>query len=115
MTNKRKIILSVIGVAVSMVMLITSSILTEEAVISSTLAIVLTVFSIGLVLVAIIFAVKIDYETSVYECGRCGHTFKPTFMSYVLGAHTLRTRHLKCPRCKEKSGCKREFLTDKNV
>lgn len=103
---KRKIILSVIGVVLSLALLIASTILVENQIISSTAAIILITISVVLVFVAIFYAAKIEYETVVYECKKCGHTFKPTFKAYIWGAHTLTTRHLKCPKCEEKSWCK---------
>ena len=109
MKNKGKIILSVIGVVISTALLVISAILAENAVISSAFAIVFTTISVGLLFVAIFFAAKFDYETGVYECRKCGHTFKPTFKAYIWGAHTLTTRHLKCPKCEEKSWCRRKM------
>ena len=108
MSNKVKIILSIISVVISAALLIVSAILAEEVVISHPLATVLTTISVGLVFIAIFFAAKVDYETGVYECRKCGHTFKPTFKAYILGAHSLTTRCLKCPECEEKSWCKRK-------
>ena len=109
MNNKRKIILSVIGVVISTALLVISAILAEEAVISSAFAIVLTTISVGLLFVAIFYAAKVDYETGVYECRKCRYTFKPTFKAYILGVHTLTTRHLRCPECDEKSWCRRKM------
>ena len=109
MSNKAKIILSVIGVVISTILLVISSILAEEAIISPALAIVFTTISVGLVFAAIFFAVKVDYEAAVYECRKCGNVFKPTFRAYFRGAHTTTTRHLKCPKCEEKSWCKRKI------
>ena len=109
MNNKRKIILSVIGVVFSITLLAVSSILAEEEIITPAIAITLTAVSAVLVLIAIFYAAKVDYETGVYECRKCGHTFKPTFKAYILGVHTLTTRHLKCPKCEEKSLCRRKI------
>lgn len=109
MNNKRKIIISVIGVAISITLLGISSILAEEKIINPAIAITLTVVSTVLVLIAIFYAAKVDYETGVYECRKCGHTFKPTFKAYILGVHTLTTRHLRCPKCEEKSLCRRKM------
>ena len=110
MSNKGKIILSVIGVVLSIALLVVSTILTEDKIINPVLATVLIIISVILVFIAIFFAAKIDYETGVYECRKCGHTFKPTFKAYVWGAHTLTTRHLKCPECNEKSWCTRKKM-----
>ena len=109
MSNKRKIILSVIGVVISTALLVISSILAEEEIINSAIAITLTAVSTVLVLIAIFYAAKVEHETGVYECRKCGHTFKPTFKAYIWGAHTLTTRHLKCPKCEEKSWCRRKM------
>ncbi len=109
MSNKRKIILSVIGVVISTALLVISAILAEEEIINTAIAITLTAVSTVLVLVAIFYAAKVDYETGVYECRKCGHTFKPTFKAYILGVHTLTTRHLRCPKCEEKSWCRRKM------
>ena len=109
MNNKGKIIISVMGVVVSITLLAISSILAEEKIINPAIAITLTAVSTVLVLIAIFYASKVDYETGVYECRKCGHTFKPTFKAYILGVHTLTTRHLKCPKCEEKSWCRRKM------
>ena len=110
MKNKGKIIVSVIGVVLSIALLVVSTILAEEALISPATATVLIIISVILVFIAIFFAAKIDYETGVYECRKCGHIFRPTFKAYILGMHTLTTRHLKCPECNEKSWCTRKKM-----
>ena len=112
MSNKTKIILSVISVVFSVTLLVISSILAEEEILTPAIAITLTAVSTVLVLIAIFYAAKVDYETGVYECRKCGHTFKPTFKAYIWGAHTLTTRHLKCPKCKEKSWCRKHTPKD---
>ena len=109
MNNKRKIIISVIGVVFSIALLGISSVLAEEKIINSAIAITLTAVSAVLVLIAVFYAAKVDYEIGVYECRKCGHTFKPTFKSYIIGVHSLTTRHLKCPKCEEKSWCRRKI------
>lgn len=108
MKNKGKIISSIIGVVLSISLLVISTILAEERIINPVIATVLIAVSVILVWIAISHAAKVDYETGVYECRKCGHTFKPTFKAYILGAHTLTTRHLKCPECNERSWCTRK-------
>ena len=110
MKNKSKIISSVIGVVLSITLLVISTVLAEEKIINSATAIVLIAVSVVLVCIAISYAAKVDYETGVYECRKCGHTFKPTFKAYILGVHTLTTRHLKCPKCNKKSWCARKKM-----
>ena len=104
----KKIILSVTGVAVSLALLIASAYLAESNTVSPAAAAALTAVSVLLVLVSVFYAVKTDYETGVYECRNCGHTFKPAFKAYFWGAHTIKTRCLKCPKCEEKTWCIRK-------
>ena len=110
MSNKRILISSVVGVVLSTTLLVASAILTEEKIVNSATSIVLMAVSVILLLASIFYACKVDYETGVYECRKCGHIFKPTFKAYVWGAHTLTTRCLKCPMCEEKSWCKRKMI-----
>ena len=110
MNNKGKITVAVIGVVLSIALLVVSTILAEEKIINTATAVALIAVSVVLVWIAISYAAKVDYETGVYKCRKCGHTFKPTFRAYVLGAHTLTTRHLKCPECNEKSWCTRKKM-----
>ena len=58
---------------VSLAFLVMTTILAEEAIISATSAVAFTLISVILFLVAVFFAVKVDYETGVYECRNCGH------------------------------------------
>ncbi len=110
MKNKGKVILSVIGVVLSIALLVVSTVLAEEKIINPATAIALIVLSAILVFVAIFYAAKVDYETGVYICRNCGHTFKPTFKAYILGVHTLTTRCLKCPECSKSTWCKRRSV-----
>ncbi len=110
MKNKGKITVSIIGIVLSIALLVVSAILAEEKIINTATAVVLIAVSVVLVWIAIFYAAKVDYETGVYECRKCGHTFKPTFKAYILGVHTLTTRHLKCPECNEKSWCTRKKM-----
>ena len=108
MSNKRKMVLSAVGFIASIALLIVTAMLAEEAIISASLAVTLTIVSAILVIVAICCLAKVDYETGVYECRNCGHVFKPTFSAYILGMHTVTTRHLKCPECGKLTWCKRK-------
>ena len=60
---------------------------------------------IGLVpfLVALPFLIKIEQTAGYYECAKCGHRYVPTFKSVFMSAHMARTRHMRCPKCNQKS------------
>ena len=61
--------------------------------------------SIGLVLfaVGIGFAVRIEQTAGYYECEKCGYKYVPSYKSVLMSAHLGRTRHMRCPKCNEKS------------
>ncbi len=49
------------------------------------------------------YALRIEQVAGYYECRNCGHKYVPEFKSVLFSMHTLRTRHMKCPECGEKS------------
>ena len=110
MKNKQRIILSVAGVFLSISLLVVSAILAEKELIKAATAVLFTVISVILVIVAVIYACKVDYETGVYECRNCENIFKPAFKDYLWGAHTMNKRHLRCPKCGKKSWCIRKSV-----
>ncbi len=103
-----KIVLSVVGVVSSIALLVISALLAENEIINTVTATILITISAVLVLIAILYAAKIEYETSVYQCRKCNHIFKPSYGAYLFGAHTLKARYLYCPECGEKSWCIRK-------
>ena len=74
---------------------------------------VLLIFA-GLVpfLVALPFLIKIEQVAGYYECKKCGHRYVPEFKSVFWAAHMGRTRHMRCPKCGEKSWQKK-VISDK--
>jgi len=108
MKNKSKMILSAFGMVFGITFLVVSIFLAENKMIHSGGAAVLVAIAIILFFAAVIFFAKIDCETSSYECRSCGHIFKPVFIDYIMGMHSLKTRRLKCPECGQKTWCKRK-------
>ncbi|MBQ8350933.1 MAG: helix-turn-helix transcriptional regulator [Clostridia bacterium] len=60
---------------------------------------------IGLVpfLVALPFLIKIEQTAGYYACGKCGHRYIPDYSSVLWSMHMGRTRHMRCPKCGQKS------------
>ncbi len=60
-------------------------------------------------------AIALEITCGAFECRKCKHRFVPTLGAYLLGAHTATTRHLKCPKCGQRSWCARRMsLTTKD-
>ena len=104
---KNKFVLSILGVFISITSLVMTTILFEETIIDVNFAILITIISLCSLVISLIFAIKIDYETSDYKCKNCNHIFKPKFTAYLFGAHTLTTRYLRCPNCGKTTWCNR--------
>ena len=107
MTNLIKILLSICIILMSLILIMISAGL--FALLPIDWAILLVVLSSITFIIALVAAILLDYGAGKYECKKCGQKFKPTLVAYVLGAHTLTTRYLKCPHCGEKSFCKRRL------
>ena len=61
----------------------------------------------ALIVVAAIIAVNIESKIGSHICKKCNHKFQPTFKETILAPHIGFTRFLKCPKCNEKSWCKK--------
>lgn len=57
--------------------------------------------------IAAFVAVKLEADTGYYECKKCNHKFVPEYKKVLWAAHIGTTRHLRCPKCVEKSWCKK--------
>ena len=110
MNDKRKTILTFVGFVLAMILLIASAYLAEYKIVKPLVAVLMLAGSIAMVFVSVLYLARMEHRYSKYVCRKCGHTFKPTFKAYLWGAHTLTTRHLKCPECGEKSWGRRKSV-----
>ena len=76
-------------------------------------------FAILLIVVGFIFfltlcfiAVSVEQKAGYYECQVCHNRFVPTYKQALLAPHIGRKRRMECPKCGEKSYCKK--VTSKN-
>ena len=67
------------------------------------LAVAMFIVGFIIFMVAAFFALKIEQIAGYYQCAKCGHKHVPTFGAVFLAMHMGRTRHLRCPKCGEKS------------
>ncbi len=54
-------------------------------------------------IIGFLFAVKIEQVAGYYKCGRCGHTYVPSYKAVNFAMHMGRTRYMKCPKCHKRS------------
>lgn len=60
-------------------------------------------------IVGIGFAIRIEQTAGYYECAKCGYKYVPSYKSVLMAAHWGRTRHMRCPKCNEKSWQKKSI------
>lgn len=74
--------------------------------------ILVCVMSVLLVVSNIALILLVAVNTEVYECCHCGEKFVPTKREYLMGAHTMKKRYLRCPYC-HKKGWNKCYIIDK--
>ena len=107
--SKRKIILSVIVCALTILSGVTMFVLSGALEIELWLRILLLLIGTIVVIGGIGVVVALDVTTGTYECPKCNTRFVPTTSAYIAGLHTFTKRKLKCPNCGEISYCKKRL------
>ena len=67
------------------------------------LRVVLILVGFAPVLIVTPYMIRIEQTAGYYACAECGHRYVPTFKSVFMAPHMGRTRHMRCPKCGEKS------------
>ena len=103
-----EIFIGVITVAIMLALAAVASLVEME----DYLRILLIVVGLVPVLVACPFMLKIEQIAGYYQCAKCGHKYVPTYKAVNLAPHMGRTRHMRCPKCNEKSWQKKVISKD---
>ena len=60
-----------------------------------------------LLLIALLYAFKLEVEAGYYECKNCHHRHIPTYFQALNAPHMSTTRYLKCPKCNKRTWSKK--------
>ncbi len=71
--------------------------------------IICIILSVIIVVLGIGVCCVLTFDAGVYECPVCGEKFVPSLKDFVFGLHTVTKRKLKCPKCGNKSYCKKRL------
>jgi transcriptional regulator with XRE-family HTH domain/DNA-directed RNA polymerase subunit RPC12/RpoP len=93
-------VLGFLGLAIIIAMVIPAAFIAES---NPVLAAVMIIIGFILMMTAFFFALKIEQIAGYYQCAECGHKHVPTFGAVFMAMHFGRTRHLRCPKCDQKS------------
>jgi len=58
-------------------------------------------------LIPCFYAVKLEVSVGAYKCKNCGYEIVPTYKEAMMAMHRGTTRYLKCPKCNERTWCKK--------
>ena len=53
------------------------------------------------------YALKLEVSVGAYKCKNCGYEIVPTYKEAMMAMHRGFTRHLKCPKCNQRTWCKK--------
>ena len=62
--------------------------------------------AVVVMVVGIAVACVLDRDAGAFECPECQNRFVPDMSEYIMGAHTITKRKLKCPKCGAVKYCK---------
>ncbi|MBQ8545765.1 MAG: helix-turn-helix domain-containing protein [Clostridia bacterium] len=105
--EKKKLIISIIVGLIVMLSSLTLMFVASFVPLPEPTRIILIVLGFVVLIPGLIVACILDKDAGYFECKHCGHRFVPSLSAYMIGAHTLTTRHLKCPNCGKRSWCKK--------
>ena len=78
------------------------------------LAILLIVVGFIFFLTLCFIAVSVEQKAGYYECQVCHNRFVPTYKQALFALHIGRKRRMECPKCGEKSYCKKVISKNGN-
>ena len=69
---------------------------------------VITILGICIVfLIPCFYALKLEVSVGAYKCKACGYEIVPTYSEALVAMHMGTTRYLKCPKCNQRTWCKK--------
>ena len=111
--NKRKLLLEFVVVLITLLSSVTIIMLAGLLTLGAPLRILLIVIALVVMVGGIAVAAVLEMTSGYFECPKCGNYFTPTKTAYLMGAHTVMYRRLRCPHCGEKSWCHRRLSRKK--
>ena len=107
--NKRKLILEFVVILITLLAACTLVMVSGLAVLETWVRVALIVIAIVVMAGGIAVAAALEMTAGYFECTACGEYFVPTKTAYIMGAHTVMRRHLKCPHCGKRTWARRRL------
>lgn len=104
--SRKKIILSVMVAVLALVPSVTLVVISGMLEMDTWLRIVLIAVGVLVIAGGIVIACILDRDAGAFECPECHERFVPEMKAYIMGAHTITKRKLRCPKCGANRYCK---------
>lgn len=99
--DKQLLILEVLIGVFSTAILVLSILFASLVEMSQYAKIIIITFGCILFVIGICYAILIEKIAGYYECGLCHNKYIPSYKQIFFSPHVLRTRYMKCPKCKK--------------
>ena len=107
--SKTKLAVTILTALITLIPSFTILLLAGFLDISDSLRIWLIIIAFVVIVIGVIICCFLDNDFGSFECRNCGHKFVPNLGAYIMGMHTITTRHLKCPKCGKRTWCKKRL------
>ena len=97
--SKKKIILSAMVAVLMLIAAIPLIVLAGALEMALWLRILMIGIGVVVLVMGIVIACILDRDAGAFECPQCRERFVPDMKDYIMGAHTITKRRLKCPKC----------------
>lgn len=104
--SRKKIILSVMVAVLALVPSVTLVVISGMLEMDTWLRIILIAVGVLVIAGGIVIACILDRDAGAFECPECHERFVPEMKAYIMGAHTITKRKLRCPKCGANRYCK---------
>ena len=96
----------------SMIILLGACVVVSYVALATVWRVVILVSAFILLAFGLYFGILIETKAGYYECGKCHHRHVPTYKQVLWSMHMGRTRHMKCPKCGEKTWQKKRIKSE---
>ena len=100
--NKKLLITEAIISITLIIQLLTMSMVVSFLEMEDNLRIILLLIVVIPLFIILFSLCIIEVHSGYFECTHCHERFAPSEKDFIMGAHTLTTRYLKCPKCGKK-------------
>lgn len=105
--SKKKIILSAMVAMLVIIAAVPLFVISGAIDMANWVRTTLIMIGIIVIIMGIAIACILDRDAGAFECPVCKTRFVPEMGEYIMGAHTITKRKLKCPKCGAHKYCKK--------